>query len=52
MQFCTTSMSAIKKLTRHGAITHTHTPCLLIANMADIEGYEIVLALLGCGIVA
>ena len=36
MQFCTASMSAIMKLTKHGAIIPTHTPCLVIANMADM----------------
>ena len=30
------SMSAIMKLTRHGAITRTHTPCLVVANMAHV----------------
>ena len=29
-------MSTMGKLTRHGTITHTHTPCLVIANMVDI----------------
>ena len=37
MQFCTASMSAIMKLTKYGAIILTHTPCLVIANMADME---------------
>ena len=37
MQFCIASMSAIMKLTKHGAIIPTHTPCLVIANMADME---------------
>ena len=35
MQFCTTSMSAIMKLIKHGAIIRTHTQCLVIANMTD-----------------
>ena len=30
-------MSAIMKLTKHGAIIPTHTPCLVIANMVDME---------------
>ena len=39
VQFCTASMSAITimKLTKHGAIIPTHTPCLEIANMTDME---------------
>ena len=37
MQFCTASMSTIMKLTKHGAIIPEHTPCLVIANMADME---------------
>ena len=40
MQFCTASMSAIMKLTKHGAIIPTHTPCLVIANMADMEAVQ------------
>ena len=24
------------KLTKHGAVAHTHTPCLVIANMVDV----------------
>ena len=30
-------MSPIMKLTKHGAIIPTHTPCLVIANMVDME---------------
>ena len=30
-------ISAIMKLTKHGAIISTHPPCLVIANMADME---------------
>ena len=30
-------MSAIMKLTKHGAIIPTHTPYLVIANMVDME---------------
>ena len=37
MQFCTSFMSAIMKLTKHGAIIPTYTPCLVIANMVDME---------------
>ena len=37
MQFCTSSMSAIMKLTKHGAIIPTHTPCLVTANIVDME---------------
>ena len=37
MHFCTASMSAIMKVTKHGAIIPTHTPCLVIANIADME---------------
>ena len=37
VQFCTASMSAIMKLTKHGAIAPTHTPCLVIASIADME---------------
>ena len=37
MQLSTPSMSAIMKLTKHGAIIPIHTPCLVIANMADVE---------------
>ena len=37
MQLCTASMFAIMKLTKHGVIIPTHTPCLVIANMADME---------------
>ena len=38
--FCTTCMSAIMKLTKHGAIIPTHTPCLVITNMADMEAVQ------------
>ena len=37
MHFCTSSMSTIMELTKHGAIIPTHTPCLVIANMVDME---------------
>jgi len=33
-------MSAIMKLTKRGAIIPTHTPCLVIANMADIKAVQ------------
>ena len=40
MQFCTASMSATMKLTKHGAVISKHTPCLVIANMADMEAVQ------------
>ena len=43
MQFFAASMSAIMTLTKHGAMISTHTPCLVIANMADIEALQIAL---------
>ena len=45
MQMCTSSMSALMKMTKHGAInTHTHTPCLVIANMAATEDVRVCIS--------
>ena len=38
MQFCTASMSAIIRLTKHGAIIPTHTPYLVICQHARHGG--------------
>ena len=46
MQISTSSMSAIMKLTKHGAIS-THTPNLVIANMSDMEEVRICISALG-----
>ena len=43
IQMRTSSMSAIMKLTKHGAI-NTHTPCLIIADMADMEEVRICIS--------